>query len=94
MIILQYKKSHNNINGGLPTVFFCLDKNKQIVYNQLRVLSSMDRMPCFELGDVGSIPAGPANTALNTISDNSKKGVQHGCSSTRYLGRSPAMDLK
>ena len=26
------------------------------------VLSSMDRMPCFELGDVGSIPAGPANT--------------------------------
>ena len=24
------------------------------------VLSSMDRMPCFELGDVGSIPAGPA----------------------------------
>jgi hypothetical protein len=20
----------------------------------------MDRMPCFELGDVGSIPAGPA----------------------------------
>ena len=21
----------------------------------------MDRMPCFELGDVGSIPAGPAN---------------------------------
>lgn len=22
----------------------------------------MDRMPCFELGDVGSIPAGPANS--------------------------------
>jgi hypothetical protein len=22
----------------------------------------MDRMPCFELGDVGSIPAGPATT--------------------------------
>ena len=54
----------------------------------------MDRMPCFELGDVGSIPAGPTNTVLNTISDNSKKGVQHGCSSTRYLGRSPAMDIK
>ena len=26
----------------------------------ISVLSSMDRMPCFELGDVGSIPAGPA----------------------------------
>ena len=24
------------------------------------VFSSMDRIPCFELGDVGSIPAGPA----------------------------------
>ena len=24
------------------------------------VVSSMDRMPCFELGDVGSIPARPA----------------------------------
>jgi len=48
------------LNGDWFTVFFCLDKNTQIVYNQLRVLSSMDRMPCFELGDVGSIPAGPA----------------------------------
>ena len=27
----------------------------------LRVFSSMDRMPCFELGDVGSIPARPTN---------------------------------
>lgn len=58
------------------------------------VLSSMDRMPCFELGDVGSIPAGPAHIALNTISDNSRKGVLHGCSSTRYLGSSTAVDLK
>ena len=54
----------------------------------------MDRMPCFELGDVGSIPAGPANTALNTISDNNIKGVYNGGISTRYLGSSPAMDLK
>ncbi len=54
----------------------------------------MDRMPCFELGDVGSIPAGPANIILNTFSDNSRKGVLHGCSSTRYLGSSPAMDIK
>ena len=28
----------------------------------LSALSSMDRIPCFELGDVGSIPAGPANS--------------------------------
>ena len=82
------------LNGDWFTVFFCIDKNTQLVYNQLRVLSSMDRMPCFELGDVGSIPAGPAYIALNTISDNSRKGVQHGCSSTRYLGSSPAMDIK
>ena len=54
----------------------------------------MDRMPCFELGDVGSIPAGPANIVLNTISDNSRKGVNNGCISTRYLGSSPAVDLK
>ena len=81
-------------NGDWFTVFFCLDKNKQIVYNRLRVLSSMDRMPCFELGDVGSIPAGPAKPTLNTISDNSRKGVLHGCSSTRYLRSSPAVDLK
>ena len=33
----------------------------------------MDRMPCFELGDVGSIPAGPANIMLNTISDKAEK---------------------
>ena len=60
----------------------------------VRVFSSMDRMPCFELGDVGSIPARPANKALNTVSDNSRKGVHNGCSSTRYLGSSPAVDLK
>ena len=54
----------------------------------------MDRMPCFELGDVGSIPAGPTNRVLNTISDNSRKGVNNGCSSTRYLGSSKTMDLK
>ena len=53
----------------------------------------MDRMPCFELGDVGSIPAGPANVALNTNSDNSRKGVINGCSSTRYQWSSSAMDL-
>ena len=53
----------------------------------------MDRMPCFELGDVGSIPAGPAKLVLNTISDNSRKGVNNGCSSTRYLRSSPAVDL-
>ena len=82
------------LNGDWFTVFFCLDKKTQLVYNQLRVLSSMDRMPCFELGDVGSIPAGPANIVLNTISDNSRKGVHNGCSSTRYLRSSPAVDLK
>jgi hypothetical protein len=27
----------------------------------------MDRMPCFELGDVGSIPAGPANAAIALV---------------------------
>jgi hypothetical protein len=54
----------------------------------------MDRMPCFELGDVGSIPAGPASMALNTISDDNRKGVNNGCSSTRYLRSSPAVDLK
>ena len=53
----------------------------------------MDRIRCFELRDVGSIPAGPANTVLNTISDNSRKGVNNGCSSTRYLRSSPAVDL-
>ena len=54
----------------------------------------MDRMPCFELGDVGSIPAGPAKPTLNTISDNSRKGVNNGCSSTRYLRSSETMDLE
>lgn len=54
----------------------------------------MDRMPCFELGDVGSIPARPTKPTLNTYSDNNRKGVLHGCSSTRYLGSSPAMDIK
>ena len=81
------------LNGDWFTVFFCTDKNKQLEYNRLRVLSSMDRMPCFELGDVGSIPAGPASIVLNTISDNSRKGVHNGCSSTRYLRSSPAVDL-
>ena len=27
----------------------------------------MDRMPCFELGDVGSIPAGPANAPMDKV---------------------------
>ena len=71
-----------------------VDNKHNLCYNILRVLSSMDRMPCFELGDVGSIPAGPASMMLNTISDNSRKGVNNGCSSTRYLGSSPAVDLK
>ena len=38
------------------------------------VLSSTDRIRCFELRDVGSIPAGPASKRVNTISDN-RKGV-------------------
>jgi len=31
---------------------------------------------------------------LNTISDKSRKGVHNGCSSTRYLRSSSAVDLK
>lgn len=54
----------------------------------------MDRMPCFELGDVGSIPARPTKPTLNTYSDNNRKGVHNGGISTRYLGSSPAVDLK
>ena len=34
---------------------------------QISGLISMDRMPCFELGDVGSIPAGPAIKCLTQV---------------------------
>ena len=70
-----------------------LTLNRFYIIMLIWVLSSMDKIRCFELRDVGSIPAGPASERVNTISDNSRKGVYDGCSSTRYFRSSKTMDL-
>ena len=48
------------VTGSIPVFGTKLTNNSVCRIILTRAFSSMDRMPCFELGDVGSIPARPA----------------------------------
>ena len=53
----------------------------------------MDSIQVSDTCDASSILARPTKDRLNSYSDNSRKGVQHGCSSTRYFRDPKTMDL-
>jgi len=48
------------VTGSIPVFGTKLTNNSVCHIILARAFSSMDRIPCFELGDVGSIPARPA----------------------------------